>query len=306
MLRRWLVYVAALAGCVAFFIAYAQWLAWVLLLAALCLPVLSLLLSLPGMLTLRLHNEMPAYLPVGSAQDMSFSVTSALVPPPYRCRLRVCNLLTGETALLMPNRSMPTACCGKYTFRTEKSRVYDYLGLFFLRIPAATASVTVRPEPVALPEPPQLEQYIASSWRPKVGGGFSENHELRLYRPGDNLNQVHWKLTAKTGKLMIREPMIPANRLVRLDLELRGDADELNRKLGIFLWLSEQLLDRELPHQLRALTGEGILRLNIEDRQQLFKALDRLLATPVCDGSGHLLDEPAAWQYTIGGAGHEA
>lgn len=305
MLRRWLVYAAALAGCVTFYIAYRQWLAWVLLMAVLCLPVLALLLSLPGMLTLRLHSEIPVCLPVGEAQDMCFSVTSSLVPPPYRYRLRVCNLLTGEKALLEPNRPMPTACCGKYMLRTEKSRVYDYLGLFWLGIPAATASVTVRPEPVALPELPQLEQYIATSWRPKAGGGFSENHELRLYRPGDNLNQVHWKLTAKTGKLMIREPMIPANRLVRLDLELRGDADELNRKLGILLWLSAQLLDRELPHQVRALTGEGVLRLNIEDRQQLLKALDRLLSTPVCN-SGHLLDEPAAWQYTIGGAAHEA
>ncbi len=304
MLRRWLVYAASLAGCMVFYIAYRQWLAWVLLLAVLCLPVLALLLSLPGMITLRLHSELPAYLAVGSTQEMSFSVTSALVPPPYRFRLGVCNLLTGERASLEPDQPMPTACCGKCSFRTEKGRVYDYLGLFWLGIPAATAEVTVRPEPLPLPELPQLDQYIATSWRPKAGGGFSENHELRLYRPGDNLNQVHWKLTAKTGKLMIREPMIPANRLVRLDLELRGDARELNRKLGILLWLSAQLLDRELPHQIRVLTGEGILRLNIEDRQQLQKALDRLLATPVCT-SGHLLDEPAAWQYTVGGAAHE-
>ena len=65
------------------------------------------------------------------------------------------------------------------------------------------------PEVPAHPRHPDLDRYIARAWKPKSGGVCRRNHELRLYRPGDSLNQVHWKLTAKTGKWMIRQPMEP-------------------------------------------------------------------------------------------------
>lgn len=63
MLGRRLTYLACFAGCLIFYLAYGEWLSWVALLLALGLPWLSLALSLPAMLTLRLEIETPGALP---------------------------------------------------------------------------------------------------------------------------------------------------------------------------------------------------------------------------------------------------
>jgi uncharacterized protein (DUF58 family) len=151
-----------------------------------------------------------------------------------------------------------------------------------------------------------LDQPIPKAWRPKPGGGYAENHELRLYRPGDNIQQIHWKLSSKTGKLILREPMEPIQGLFLLRLDLNGSPEVLDRKLGRLLWLGNQLLERELPFRIQALTGKGILNLPVSREAQLLRALDRLLLScPAVEGS--LLDRPelADWQYFIGGDANE-
>ena len=190
----------------------------------------------------------------------------------------------------------------------EKPRVCDYLGLF--RFHAKTAepkTLLVRPAPLPVKEPPDLKRFLARAWKPKPGGGYSENHELRLYRPGDNLNQVHWKLSAKTGNLTLREPMEPQRGLVLLTMTLRGSPEELDRKFGRLLWLGTFLLEQEVPFEIRALTGSGIRSLAVDSPLALTRAIDKLLCDPAAaEGSIRDQNYAASWQYHIGGQPDEA
>lgn len=306
MIRRWLLYWAALAGSVGFFLAYRYWLGWVTLLAVLCLPVLSLVLSLPGMLTLRLELPLPRRRTLGSGEPVACTQSCRAVAPPCRYGLRAVNMLTGERLSLEEGTPLPSHACGKLVCRTEKGRVYDYLGLLALPLPAAQGRVYLYPDPLPMEQAPELEQEVPTALRPKPGGGFGEHHELRLYRPGDGLNQVHWKLTAKTGKLMVREAMVPVSRLLRLDILLSGTQVELNRKLGRLLWLGGVLLEKERPFQIRAGTARGVLRFRVACEEDLHKALERLLSTPAGAELPPLPPEPAAWQFYIGGPEYEA
>lgn len=299
--RVW--YLAALAGCGIFYIAYGEWFSWVALLIVLGLPWLSLLLSLPAIVSFRTRPGGAETLTVGEEGDLWLLGSSRFPLPPFRGKLYLHPYMTGQRSRFRPASGIPTGHCGGFRVTVEKARVCDYLGLFAFPVTnREEKNLLVRPVPLAVPEPPDLKRFIARAWRPKPGGGFAENHELRLYRPGDSLNQVHWKLSAKTGKLTIREPMEPRRGLVLLTMTLRGTPEELDRKLGRLLWLGGYLLERDVAFELRVLTGEGIRAFPIDREQTLTRAVDTLLCSP-CAAEGSIRDKAytASWQYHIGG-----
>lgn len=41
------------------------------------------------------------------------------------------------------------------------------------------------------------------------GSDLTEPFRLREYAPGDSLRQIHWKLSSKLDRLVIREPGMP-------------------------------------------------------------------------------------------------
>ena len=197
--------------------------------------------------------------------------------------------------------------CGGIAVTVARARVCDYLGLFAFPVGKVTPkTILVRPKPLPIPAIPDLDRYIARAWKPK-SGGFAENHELRLYRPGDSLNQVHWKLTAKTGKWMIRQPMEPQRGLVMLTMTLRGTPEELDRKFGRLLWLGKYLVEKDVRFEIRTLTADGVQSSWVQTEQELNKATDTLLcAGEAKEGSIRDFGFAASWQYHIGGEPDEA
>lgn len=307
MTRRRVAYLAAVAGCLVFYIAYREWLAWYLLLVILAVPWLSLLLSIPAMLTFRAEVTAPSGVEMGTRVQARLLGGCRLPVPPFQGRLRVLRRNTGESWQQKNWMALPTDHCGGLRVEPVKIRVCDYLGLFSLPIGRTEGcTVIVRPRKREIGELPSLERYLTRSWRPKAGGGFSENHELRLYRPGDSLNQVHWKLTAKTGKLILREPMEPVREQVLVTMNLRGTAQVLDRKFGQLLWLGSLLLEKNIPFVLRVLTQDGVQSWDIGSSRTLDGAMNTLLcAGPAGEGDARNGESRASWHYHIGGDGDE-
>lgn len=307
MMTRILLYLAALTGLGVFYIYYQEWVSWLALVATLGLPWLSLLVSLPAMLDVRLELEAPARLRVGTPAKARLRGVSRWPLPPVKSKILLTRPITGESWILKPGQELPTDHCGALTAQLRRPRVLDYLGLFRIRPRQGSGAViTVLPEPVPLETMPDLQRYLAKSWRPKSGGGFSENHELRLYRPGDALNQVHWKLSAKTGKLIIREPMIPERGLVLLTMDVEGTPEILDRKFGQLLWLGDYLLEHSVAFEIRAMTERGLESLPVSGRVQLEKALETLLAAGPARDTIRAHPMAASWQYHVGGETDEA
>ncbi len=303
MLKRWIFYLAALLSCAVFWVSHQGWISWLLLLIVLWLPWLSLLLSLLFMLNVHPSYTCARQLTMGVEELLTMSVRSRFPLPPYRCQLTLHHSLTGESRRIKPDMPLPTEHCGLLTVNCRHFYVYDVLGLFRLplsRLPELR--VLVRPTVVPMDAPRELERYLAHAWQPKPGGGFAENHELRLYRPGDSLNQIHWKLTAKTGNLTIREPMIPRQGRILLTVDLVGTADQLDQKLGKLVWMGQHLLEMGLNFELRALTGDGLLALPVTDRQALDAAVDQLLSSsPALEGTAQNTGAAVSWHFHIGG-----
>ena len=56
-----------------------------------------------------------------------------------------------------------------------------------------------------------------------------ETFPVRDYAPGDSLRQVHWKLSGKTGRLVVRDPARPVDHRLTV-LVLRQKADVYKRQ----------------------------------------------------------------------------
>ena len=308
MAARRIIYLLTLVGCTVFFWAYQRWFAWFALMAVLGLPLFSLLVSLPAMLTAKLELHVPEALTMGTSRQLKLSCRAFLPAPPWKCAIMVERPMTGQQWRLKNGSFLPTEHCGALYCTVRKVKICDYLGLFSfpLRAPERQ-TVLVRPAPNALKSIPQLERYLCRSLRPKRGGGFAENHELRLYRPGDSIHQIHWKLSAKTGKLILREPMEPERGRVLLRLDLQGTAAELDRKLGRLLWLGSHLLETKITYEIQCLSANGCECWAVTTPEELQSAVDAILCRK-CATEGSIRDraEAASWQYYIGGGTDEA
>lgn len=305
MKKRWCFYILALLTCFVFYIANGLWLSWLLLCLIAGLPILSVMLCLLEICFLKPSVQLPESLVLGQNYPLNirFARTSMMS---WRYWVEITNTLTGKTCHLDAGDHFPTEQCGVLSCVTKGLYVTDYLGLFHLRLlPGRQWQVPVHPVAMEMPLSNDAQRLMAHSWQPKPGGGFSEQHDLRQYRPGDSLNQIHWKLSAKTGKYIIREAMIPCHGKAVVTLFLRGTGEELNEKLGNLLWLGKYLLQMEMSFELRALTAQGQLHWPIGTEQQLQSTIDELLFAGTAEKDAVMDPVTAAWHCHIGGDYHE-
>ena len=293
MLRNWLVYLLGLAGALVFHIYYFGWYSWFVLVLAVALPWFSLLVSLLAMLRTRLRMDAPALLTRNEAAYVTLRAGNGFLPQPLcRFRLTITAVMTGERRSLRQSTQsqgswyvpLDTSHAGAYLCQVEKARVYDYLGLFRLPVRApAPVETVIRPVPREPARLPNLRHFLVRQLKPKPGGGFSEEHELRDYRPGDSMREIHWKLSVKTDRTIVREAQEPVRGLTLLTFDLRGTPGRVDATLEELLWLSQWLLDHDTPHQILWIdpTDCEPATAPIEAPADLEALLSRLLRTPL-------------------------
>ena len=280
---------------------------------AVCLPLFSLVVSLPAMLTAGIVLHAPAA--VEREKTCVLQVYMLGWMPAARMEVRIsvedrthpgqdCARwlhLRGEAPA---EWELDTAHCAALRCSVRRAWVYDYLGLFRLPVRRLGAViVTVRPRPVALsPEPPLPGAVSGGPMKPRVGA-YAEEHELRPYRPGDPMRTVHWKLTAKTGEMIVREALVPCRARALLLVERRGGPDALDRVLEHLCWLSARLTQQGVSHTVLWPGESGVVHTALVDEAgQLDALLYRLLAEPADGADGWApgwAPPQAEWSYTL-------
>ncbi len=253
------------------------------------------------MLLMRAHFCFPTVVMRGDKLVLRATLFSKLPLVPTSWRYHIREPYTDTVRKYHEHREIYAKHCGCLQIQVKRAWKYDFLGLFRLPVTGKKqASVLVRPTPIPVEHIPGLNRYIAGRWVPKHGGGFSENHDLRIYRPGDDLRLVHWKLSAKTGKLVLREPIVPCRGKLVLTMVLNGSAEVLDEKLGKLCYLSDTLLQKELPHELHCLTADGLRVYEVTTQAQMHAAIDALLCANPTE-ERNMPRAKAALQYRIGG-----
>ena len=297
MWYRRLIYIAALIGALLFQITNENYLACFLLALCIALPLVSLALSLPGMLKCRLELfAQPAALDRGETGGWSLAVRTPGDLPLARLTLRLSweNLLTGqgETSRLIltgvarrlpETLAAPTKHCGLLELRADKVKVCDYLGLFTLRLkPPVPARIVCRPvpaqcKPVEAPDGKGVRPSSKNASR----RGPGEDYELREYRPGDPLRSVHWKLSSKWDELIVREREDAVTPLPLLTLDRFGSPEELDKLLDRLTGMSRAMLSVQRPHAVLWLDQAGEPQLYpVSDEREYTVCLLALLSQP--------------------------
>ena len=135
-------------------------------------------------------------------------------------RVRRENLFSGEIGKI----NFSTHYCGVYETTTLEKRVYDIFGLWgWKKTPPAPSREVILPTPDdnfmdMNPEAqitPDSDEYSQN----QPGNDPGETFAIREYIPGDPLKSIHWKLSNKTDKLLVRELGLPVESHVLLLME---------------------------------------------------------------------------------------
>lgn len=298
MLHRRILYALCLAAVLLFQITNENYLAHLLLVLTLALPVLSLAVSLPGMLTCRLElSAAPGVLPRNGTGEWRVSVCNRSALPLARVAVRVetRSLFTGElercslrfSGVVRRKSSRYLAGsdhCGVVELRAVKLKVCDCLGLISLRRPLPEpARLLVEPTPVSpgplnIPECPDDRREDPA----QQGRGIGEDYELREYHPGDPMRMVHWKLSSKRDELIVREPLGAAAALPLFTFDHFGAPERADRVLDRLTGYSHALLSVQRPHAIAWLDPRDgrVCRCAVRDEKELQDCLVAILSQP--------------------------
>lgn len=117
--------------------------------------------------------------------------------------------------------------CGNYEFELVRIKLYDFSRLFYVtKRVKKYANVEVMPQideiPVRITD--RVRNFFGDSdiyddLRP--GYDPSELFDVREFQNGDRLQSVHWKLSARTDELMVKENSLPKACAVAIVADLR-------------------------------------------------------------------------------------
>jgi uncharacterized protein (DUF58 family) len=169
-----------------------------------------------------------------------------------------------------------------------------------------------RRHPVRLAEAGRARHHHEGAPPPHPMAGATDLRALRPYVPGDELRHLHWKATARTGQLMVREHVDPAQPWCVVVLDTRRDvldADAFEAAVEIVASVLWAAVEQDRPVRL-ATTGGLVCDIR-SGRTALRAAADQLCLVAQDAASG--LDLPTVgarlgdgWFVHVGGPPREA
>lgn len=175
--------------------------------------------------------------------------------------------------------------CGRVFLTVKSVRVSDFLGIFTIRVPAGQEAyfhVMPKQYPVALLVTEQARRFCGDSDEfddKKSGDDVSEVFQIREYRGGDRLQRVHWKLSARTDELMVKDYSLPLGCPAVLFLSFqkcgRGDYD---RMLSAAISVSAALAREQCRHYIAwyQKDGQRVARVRLEEEEQIYGAIGEI------------------------------
>lgn len=207
----------------------------------------------------------------GQTAKVTLTVTNQcrLPKPRLRITLSCRNLRTGQAGehtvelSLLPGqrKQLPftVGCphCGHVRMEVINAELSDVFGLFSRRLSCHTkAGFTVVPqlfEPSVSLDSQDMAMPDSDTYSPvKPGDDPGETFAVREYVPGDAIRKIHWKLSEKTDKLMVREFGLPVINEVALLLETAGaeTPDETDAITEVFASVSSELIRAGIHHHV--------------------------------------------------------
>lgn len=310
MIRRivaYAVWALAIAGCLFTFFWTGSALALAILIAVVVLPLAGWLVVRWASAKVGVAFEAPTATQKGRGIACVATVTNPTIVPFLRtdCNVKVNNLLTGQVGtqrirVSVPPRStvrvpfeLTSDLCGRVECTLDSLVFFEPFSLFSCkRTTQAQRRLSVMPNlyetymrnmvaPAPLSDTTQYSPYVK-------GSDLSEVFALREYEQGDDLRSIHWKLSEKIDKTVVREASLPIDNtlLVFWDKGLYGRANQpelgdamAEVMLGVCQMLSHAGMSYEVASNDVA-TGR-CFRDNVDTEEDIYELIGNLMSSPL-------------------------
>lgn len=218
-------------------------------------------------------------------------------------RMTASNLLTGETTQIpmffsaaarsdeSKSLSIRSKYCGVVRLEVQRVDCYDIFRIFRKKAyPAAAEKLFVLPamKEEAVLEPVRVPKESDSYSEYKQGFDMSETFEIREYQPGDHQKNLHWKLTAKTDRMMVRVGSLPIDRsiLVLYDTFYKNPEsfcpESLDEQGEDFFCLSKNLLESHMPFTVGwyDVEKEAMAYFEVNTEEAMSEIMENILSMP--------------------------
>lgn len=188
--------------------------------------------------------------------------------------------------------------CGEIQIRCVSAKVCDLMEIFHANISPFSekrtiiypnnidVSLTVTNNAVG----PSKAEGIMQNRR---GNDPSEIFDIRDYNPGDDIRSIHWKLSSKTGTLVMREPSDPSHYDVVLlpDFGLFQNDKPVSQKehnaaVALTISIGEQLIKSGVMFCFALPTKQGLSIIEVRSLTEFYDALPKWLSLHIQQKSG--------------------
>lgn len=121
--------------------------------------------------------------------------------------------------------------------------------------------------------------------RERSGQDATEIYQIREYRVPDPVQMIHWKISARTGKMMVKESSQPLGCAVCIRLclsDVAKDFKKLERTIEICASLSRTLVEERCMHVVAWFDQRNvrIVQWHVKEEETFYEMLWELMKTP--------------------------
>lgn len=200
--------------------------------------------------------------------------------------------------------------CGNVAITVEKVRIFDYLNIFAWTIGKhfETHDVLVLPpvKEMVLGKDRWYNETSEDSDRfslYKKGDDPSEIFDIRGYADGDKIQRIHWKLSSKTGELMVKEGSLPLTKEIHIfvDLCAKGEREERNHIVNLLVQgiysIAMFMIERGIPQAYIWYDKKNgvIQEYSVEQEEQLYWMFQELFKSSITTKENELIEAYVDW-----------
>lgn len=307
MTKDKLIYLAIVIISGVFFILYRDLLSFILLLVILAIPLLLLIIAILMRLGVRINIETGhSVYSCGDKAKISIVIANYSILPISQIKVFANyknsffkHYDVGEFNFFAPPLSknryeieLDSRHTGKVDVIFKKARVMDYFGVFSIPVKIKkSVAASFLPQLHAIEPTLRKNNYTASEAnlysKYKPGDDPSEVFAIRDYLDGDKLSRIHWKLSSKQDKFMVKDYSLLINEAVLILPELmfgegkEADLDLIDAVLEIAFSLSHTLIERKTLHAIGYYNAEAdkVCTQKINDLDDLYSAFGAIFNT---------------------------
>ena len=287
MFKTWFFYATALIAAFVFFLVYKMWASWYILMLLLLVPVADFIMCRVSSEHLEFTSEVPSMINIGDKAALRIKVDG------LGASLALVNFTATVTDKMTDTRSIvkysvfdkgttkidiDTSHCGAFTYKITELKIYDLFGFFYVSCSAdRTHEVFIRPVP-CMPHFMPNSMGIRARLLRKSNQPGAEIYDIRDYTQGDPVKTIHWKMSAKKDKLIVKEPLEEYAGHSRVLLKLTPDRGEMDVHLGEMLFTSTYFIKHDITHKIRIIPPSKCeVGFEIENDRDLERAILAIL-----------------------------